>query len=138
MYELLLLAWQSHDITPTPAKKLKFWQLVDCCKKTSIAGFNDDLPIIDDGLAEAISEFNKIRNKFAHQFKFALSYEDAHELVCKLGAAGIEFTDNVCESRQAAQSLGYSVDDLIDAATQSLFFELGMVLQQAGGPDLIS
>lgn len=119
-------------------KKLKFSQKLELCKTTSIAGFKDGRPIISDTLAEATSEFNRARNKFAHEFKFVLSDADAHKIVNKVGLADIECTDGVCASVASAKQLRYSADDFIEASTQNPQLELGGLLRDAGGPDLIS
>ena len=49
----------------------------------------------DQNFCNFLIELNSIRNKFAHQIFYKISFDEAHSLVKRAGKAGVEFNDNL-------------------------------------------
>ena len=68
---------------------------------------------------------NKVRNKYAHELGYEISFEAALKLAKVCGEAGAEFTDSVdgCTIEQAKE-LGYNTLDLLNETFRNTFFEV--------------
>lgn len=118
---------------------LKFHRKVGACEARTIQTGTDWKPILSPEAATALRSLNDLRNRIAHEYKTPLTYDEVHAYVAALERARVDFTDDFATSPQAARELGYEdIFGLMQEATKHLFFELGYLLQEAGGKDLIS
>jgi hypothetical protein len=76
-------------------------------------------------LHEAVLALNKVRNQYAHELGYEISFDAALGLAKVCGKAGAEFTDGVdrCTIDQAKE-LGYDTLDLLNEAFRNTFFEV--------------
>jgi signal transduction histidine kinase len=118
---------------------LKFHRKVGACEARMIQVGGHLRPIISRELAAALRTLNDLRNRISHEYKTPLTFEDVHAYVAALEAAGVDFTDHFATSPQAARGLGYEgIFGLMHEATKHLFSELGFILDEAGGDNLIA
>ncbi|MDE1714908.1 hypothetical protein PWG14_20685 (plasmid) [Chromobacterium amazonense] len=76
-------------------------------------------------LYEALLALNKVRNHYAHQLDYEITFEATLALAKICGEAGVEFTDgiNQCNIDQA-KALGYETIELLNAIFRNTFFEV--------------
>ena len=76
-------------------------------------------------LHAAVIALNKVRNKYAHELGFELSFDAALKLAKLCGEAGAEFTDGVdsCTVSEA-RKLGYDTLGLLNETFRNTFFEV--------------
>jgi hypothetical protein len=83
-------------------------------------------------LHHALSKLNKVRNRYAHELGYEVSFEEALSVAETCGKAGVEFTDSVDSCSVAeAKELGYDTLSVLNAAFRNTFFEV--VFQQDDG-----
>jgi hypothetical protein len=115
-----------------------FFRKVGACKHRTIEVDCRWEQIVSNELGDALLFLNDLRNRIAHRYNEPLSYAEVHEFARRLEAAGVEFTDHLASSEDAARDLGYdAIFPLLHESTKHLVFELGFKLQEAGGPDLV-
>ena len=73
----------------------------------------------------AVIALNKVRNQYAHELGYEISFESALALAKLCGDAGAEFTDGVdgCTVDQA-KGLGYETLGLLNEIFRNTFFEV--------------
>ena len=138
LYELLAHAHAQRSEPLTASEKLSFAQKIDRCTRTYIAVDGRSRPILSPKLAAALRMLNDLRNKMAHTYKVIPSYEQVHSIVRALGDAGIDFTDNFDATPVVAGSYGYDELGMLEESVKHLLLDLGFVLLEAGGPNIIS
>lgn len=138
LYDLLAHAHAQCSKPLTASENLSFSKKVDRCTRTLILIDGDSRPILSPELAAALLMLNDLRNSMAHTYKIIPSYEEIHRVVRALGAAGVDFTDDFDATPTVARSYGYDELGMLEEAVKHLFFDLGWVLLEAGGPDIIS
>lgn len=76
-------------------------------------------------LHSAVLALNRVRNQYAHELGFEISFDAALALAKTCGAAGVEFTDGVdgCTLDQAKE-LGYDTLGLLNETFRNTFFEV--------------
>lgn len=125
--------WQSE------LSKKSFYRKVGACQHRTIRVSGKEQKIISDELADALLYLNELRNRSAHHYNEPLSFKEVHFFVGMLAQAKIDFTDDIAASPRQAVELGYSgIFSLFHESTKHLFFELGFLLEEAGGPNLVS
>ena len=102
--------------TEPQLKKLMFAKKADECLK---------LGKLSVALHAAVLALNKVRNKYAHELGFEISFYDALKLARVCGEAGAEFTDGVdgCTTVEA-KKLGYDTFGLLNETFRNTFFEV--------------
>jgi hypothetical protein len=97
-------------------KKMMFSKKADECLK---------LGKLSPELHGAVLGLNKVRNQYAHELGYEISFDAALALAKVCGEAGAEFTDGVdgCNVDQA-KALGYETLDLLNETFRNTFFEV--------------
>ncbi|PVZ08650.1 hypothetical protein SAMN05660463_04496 [Pseudomonas sp. URIL14HWK12:I9] len=95
-------------------RRLSFAKKTDECLR---------LEKISSELHAAVLALNKVRNQYAHELGYEISFEAALALAKLCGAAGVEFTDDFdsCTVEQA-KHLGYETFELLNASFRNTFF----------------
>jgi len=80
---------------------------------------------ISNELHCAVVALNKVRNQYAHELGYEISFEATLALAKLCGRAGAEFTDGVdsCDVEEAKE-LGYETLDLLNETFRNTFFEV--------------
>jgi hypothetical protein len=102
--------------TESKLKKLMFAKKAEECLK---------LGKLSVSLHAAVLALNKVRNMYAHELGFEISFDDALKLARVCGEAGAEFTDGVdgCTIVEARE-LGYDTLGLLNETFRNTFFEV--------------
>jgi len=102
--------------TESKLRKLMFSKKADECLR---------LKKLTVGLHAAVLALNKVRNMYAHELGFEISFDDALELARVCGEAGADFSDAVdgCTIAEAKE-LGYDTLGLLNATFRNTFFEV--------------
>ena len=89
-------------------------------------------------LHAAVVALNRVRNKYAHELGYEISFESALALANLCGKAGAEFTDGVdgCTEAQAKE-LGYDTATLLNETFRNTFFEVAYRHENDGWMDFI-
>ncbi|MDG0853057.1 hypothetical protein [Roseateles puraquae] len=76
-------------------------------------------------LHTAVMALNRVRNKYAHELGFEISFDAALALAKLCGEAGADFTDGVdgCTAAEA-KTLGYDTFSLLNETFRNTFFEV--------------
>lgn len=76
-------------------------------------------------LHTAVLALNKVRNLYAHELGFEITFDAALNLARVCGEAGAEFTDGVdgCTIAEA-KTLGYDTLGLLNETLRNTFFEV--------------
>lgn len=86
----------------------------------------------------AVSELNKVRNRYAHELGYKITFEEVLALANQCGAAGVEFTDNVNGATKAqAQEMGYETLGLLHETFTNTFFEVANSQKNEAGMNFI-
>ncbi len=102
--------------TDSKLKKLMFAKKADECLRFGK---------LSPELHTAVLALNKVRNQYAHELGFEISFDAALKLAKVCGEAGAEFTDGVdgCTVAEAKQ-LGYDTLGLLNETFRNTFFEV--------------
>jgi hypothetical protein len=103
-------------LSESKLKRLMFTKKADKCL---------EIGKLSPELHAAVLALNKVRNKYAHELGYEISFEAALKLAKVCGEAGAEFTDSVdgCTIEQAKE-LGYNTLDLLNETFRNTFFEV--------------
>ena len=84
-----------------------------------------EMDLLDSKLLLAIKVLNRIRNKYAHELNYEISFEEALSIAKQCGDAGVEFTDGVDGSTTTeAKAMGYDTGSLLNETFRNTFFEI--------------
>lgn len=137
LYELLDHACRQSNTPLAPFGKITFAKLVDRCEREPIRIKGAAKPIISADLGDALRKLNNLRISMAHTINFEPSYKAMHDIAHDLGKAGVDFTDDMDTSEEIAREYGYDELGLLEEAVKHLLFDLGFMLAEAGGRDVI-
>jgi hypothetical protein len=102
--------------TESKLRKLMFAKKADECLR---------LGKLSPELHAAVLALNKVRNLYAHELGFEISFDAALELARVCGDAGADFTDGVDECTiSEAKELGYDTLGLLNETFRNTFFEV--------------
>ena len=106
----------SNAPTESKLRKLMFAKKADECLR---------LGKLSAGLHGAVLALNKVRNMYAHELGFEVTFDAALELARVCGEAGADFTDGVdrCTTDEA-KKLGYDTLGLLNETFRNTFFEV--------------
>ncbi|MGN6260290.1 MAG: hypothetical protein ACTHNO_06105 [Ralstonia sp.] len=78
---------------------------------------------ISQELHDCVIALNRVRNQYAHELGYEISFDEALDLARKCGEAGVEFSDSVdrCTLEQA-KNLDYDTLSLLNATFRNTFF----------------
>jgi len=86
----------------------------------------------------AVLALNMVRNRYAHELDYEITFEEALALAKQCGEAGAEFTDGVDRCTKAqAKEMGYETADLLNETFRNTFFEVAYSQESETGMDFI-
>lgn len=101
-------------------------------------GQAESLGLLSADEAAALRRFNSIRNRFAHQLDYKLTFETAFELAVVLGRAGFDFSDETIYLNRDLSADWCGVEGCVTESVTSMFELLAWRTRDRGGPDRVA
>ncbi|MEW6538889.1 MAG: hypothetical protein AB1448_09930 [Pseudomonadota bacterium] len=136
LYELLAHAASQSGSPITAPENIVFADKVRRGQSTQILVNQKPRPILAAEMADALLALNNLRVSLAHTYGASPSFESVHAVAAAFEAAGVDFTDDMASGPARAREYGYEATGLVEEATKHAFFDLALLLLEAGGPDL--
>ncbi|SOB92802.1 hypothetical protein [Thalassospira xiamenensis] len=136
--ELLIHAFSQNGQAIGASKLKGFANKTILAEATSISVDGRMQAILSPSLAAALRKFNQLRNTLAHTYGVIPSTQELHDIVASFEKAGVDFSDHMASSIESAEELGYDAQTMLHECTKNVFFHLGFLLAEAGGPNRIS
>jgi len=92
-----------------------------------------DLEYFDEKLESFLLLINDIRNIYAHNLGYHITYDEIFTLVKKANEAGIDFSDDTIFSNKNEAEKWYGIVDTVQEIFQNTALELSSILEENGG-----
>ena len=112
------------DPTSFDAFRLSFPAKINLCKA---------LGMIDSDIAKFLLEINTIRNRFAHNLGFKLSFVDVFHLVQSAANSGVDFSDESMVTDEKVAKDHYGIQGMVGEVIQNTALKLAFIILHNGG-----
>ncbi len=108
-------------------EKLSKWNFPTKVKKCV------ELEYFDEKIEAFLLTINDIRNNYAHNLGYALTFDELFILAEKAGQAGIDFSDETTCLDQELSKESYGEDGIIQEIFQNTAMDLSLIMESHGG-----
>lgn len=92
-----------------------------------------DYSLLSDKMKDYLLSVNRIRNNFAHNLGYRLSFDEIFVLVAKAGEAGIDFSDETIYENKELSLEWYGFRGVIQELFQNTAMDLSFLMEENGG-----
>lgn len=119
------------ELLQTQEHSDKYWKLSFPKKCEALTSFG----LLTSKQAEAIINFNEIRNDIAHILGHKVTFDRIFELAKKAAEAGFDFSDDTIHQNRKLSEEWYGISGGLIDILNAFYFDLAWILKEAGGSE---